>query len=538
MKKPDIKLTLFAVLAAVVSLSACTPETNTGSLSETQGVTATETAAEEETERTPEETVEPVITGNGFTSPEEAVEAYLYYLKNGDLSSMMDTFAAEAYVDYVIPRMYAEEDEGYLIESRDELPEVYYFSRDSAVIQREGEVTDQILRQYMILCEVGWDVNNAIPLKEESDRVQFLAQFEESLVTTRFQDMKLLGYIPTDESDLDERFVERTAKMRYADQSDCRIAVIEMGDSYFALLFELVEFEGAWYNYELGGWYVNILDFEQNTSGTIALSMSDMVPILGYLTPPQTELLSGSTRSEPVIAAGYEAAGYKSAQEAAKAYLEGVKVSNISQMLSTFAIETYLESHGLMSYLEYMQCFTPMRQEVNLPAVNQLSKEINIEKRKANLAADIHSQYLTIAMFNGHYYGEEPEEKEWTDDMLSAEFARLSMEIDFNTLNVIGYIPPEEFSDTYGSEGARNIRIKSAERYGADNIEGSVVVFEVDGNKYFLCSEAINYNGKWYNLQLGGQVSGLLGLPADCKGTFPFDDEQWGRSELLVIPFE
>jgi hypothetical protein len=161
---------------------------------------------------------------------------------------------------------------------------------------------------------------------------------------------------------------------------------------------------------------------------------------------------------------------------------------------------------------------------------------MNVESRKAAVIDEIFRQYGMLYLFPLH--------RENPGILGGAEaggelFAKSSEALNgvnamrYDTLTVLGFIPPEEFSDfsealggltiadTYFEEGYRNTLAEQAKSYGADRVADCIVAFEMDGDLYLLCSEVLEYGGRWYIHRMGGSLAAFLYLPSELKGLMP-----------------
>lgn len=105
----------------------------------------------------------------------------------------------------------------------------------------------------------------------------------------------------------------------------------------------------------------------------------------------------------------FEGSGFDSPEEAVTAYLEAMQEGDVQGMLSTFAIETYVDNVDAQTYLTRMGAFVPDDQE-GVPLSNAYAREIAISRRYAGLADQLYMQYL--------YYSWPEEYGEFTGDAL------------------------------------------------------------------------------------------------------------------------
>lgn len=231
-------------------------------------------------------------------------------------------------------------------------------------------------------------------------------------------------------------------------------------------------------------------------------------------------LLSGPCGA---LAATYEGEGFASPEDAVQAYLTGIQNEDLSQMLSAFAIESFVEHYDLKAMLEQIRAYT-YSMAIKLPNTNEIFESINVEARKGEIVQAIQFQLMSFHMpelditqpvtFAG-------------DDSAEAIATFLeAFEANTRTLTIKGlqfdaFIAPETLNELYLSEQNQKNLAKRAPVYGADEIKSVVASLTVEGKPYVLCCDAIRYGDAWYLLSLGGNISQLLGLSMFSGGLVP-----------------
>jgi hypothetical protein len=89
----------------------------------------------------------------------------------------------------------------------------------------------------------------------------------------------------------------------------------------------------------------------------------------------------------------YEGPGFANPEDAARAYLTFLKDQNLSGMLSTFAIESYVEHYDLESFIKRLRSYHPAL-TIKLPNTNEYTKELNIGMRRSQISDQIVRQYM------------------------------------------------------------------------------------------------------------------------------------------------
>ena len=113
---------------------------------------------------------------------------------------------------------------------------------------------------------------------------------------------------------------------------------------------------------------------------------------------------------------------------------------------------------------------------------------------------------------------------------------------EFQSLEIIGFLPPEALSELYLEEEKQTHMSNQAERMGLDQIVCRVVIFELGGEKQMLMLSVDDVDGKWRIPGFGGHIAALLNISASLRGIIPseFLDEFIGEIDLeaQIIPVD
>lgn len=433
----------------------------------------------------------------GFETPEEAVMTYLAGLRDNDFGRMAGTFGA-------------------------------------------GNGAENISRQYTYLCgidqipEIESD-NNVI--FEETDEVEkFLGELKQKMEAADFSSLDFMGFIAPEE--LSDSYVEVyrkgvpvIAQKSGGSELECRVAAIRVNETSYLLFFDTIKKEDGWYNFQLGGILANMLDVEAEAAGTFRLDTADE-KILGRILGSNSEELPefGTAGQLPQV----EGEGFDTPQEAAAAYLEGLKMNDMEQILGTFSVESYAENYNMQAYLEYMRYYSFLQQGSGIFPVNAFAKDMVSYSRKEQLKKDVLEQG-NVLYFLGKYLSD----SDITQEDAPFSWEELPEKIALDSIKILGFILPEEISENYSLEGIHRQIERQAEICGADQIEDCVIAFECAGGKYGLFLETAEYNGKWYNSQLGNRVSTLVDISSGFMGTAPLEMIiEPEMIEDLIMPIE
>ena len=223
-----------------------------------------------------------------------------------------------------------------------------------------------------------------------------------------------------------------------------------------------------------------------------------------------------------VITAGFASeTGYSSPDEVVMVYLNSLKETNIEGMLGTFAVENYVDNFNFEHFLSRIGFYSTTF-DVKLPTTNDFIRDIAIYDRLGAIADAIELQYLALFAADSVVPGER------TQLMSNSEISELTSLLgdqahlqSLQSLDLIEYIAPDDLSELYSLEINQQTIQNSAASHGADEITSVAARVKIDGNDYLFCFETVCYNGDWYLLSLGGNLSLLLEVPVLSSGILP-----------------
>lgn len=287
----------------------------------------------------------------GFGTPKEAVLAYLAGLRDGDFWGMEGTFW-------------------------------------------EGEGGEDISRQYAVLCgldlipEIAGD--GYVLFDGSKEAQEFLGKIGQQIENADFEGMEWIGFIPPEKlwdnysSQAYQKSLSVLAENSGASKLENQVAVVQVNGSRFLLFFDTIERDGRWHLFRLGGILAHMLDLQVEKAGVLRLDDDDEKLLGQYLerTPESLPDVLGTGGS--AARKRTEAEGVGTPQEAAAAYLVGLKACDADQMLRSFSVESYGENYDLLAYAEYTQMYLFMGQDVKFPGVNTFARAaISYDREKA-----------------------------------------------------------------------------------------------------------------------------------------------------------
>lgn len=204
------------------------------------------------------------LEGNGFSSPEEAITAYVEAMRDGDVDAMIKTFAIESYVDC------------YNLE--DYMNTVYYYDYYNFEVNFPNSSAYQTqVNHYARLCTIIRQIRNGyysltgidnsratqtFTRSEEKDIEKFLKNLEYPELDKELSRIKIGKIFTEEDFDYDEDGYSRAMEnYSYLDVDDlCNLAIeFEFDKDTYYLFMLTAEINGNWYNITTSGVLGNLL---------------------------------------------------------------------------------------------------------------------------------------------------------------------------------------------------------------------------------------------------------------------------------------
>ena len=508
-----------------------------------------------------------IIENNGFDSPEAAVTAYLEALRDADLSRMIDTFMIERHAENF--NFEAQLNRARYYASSNGFPDANEIVAAMNIENYRKKVTESISGQYFVLSlfESGQDFPQGVmALQDDKAASDFYDLLSAMVNAPNLSTLKVLGFLPLEKlaglgtvlgiSDFVDRFYnEKTrndlndiAKISGADQAASCIAVFEINGNNYLLCLETYKYDGKWFIAQLEGFLGREIRFalrlDQALYGLLPLFHVSIytaidqngVTVLNNIILDAMEktensgMAAVSTASVPNI---QEGPGSISPEDAAKVYLEALRDADFRGMISAFAIERYARNYDLTAMLSRLRSYS-FSNEILFPNANEFATSFNIERYRESVTQLIANQYLLLCNFESGMML--PPDQKVEDETAAAELTDQLLRVlntpKLDTLTILGFIPLEQFSgfssalgglaidDSYFDKNTQSRFAEGAKICGADRLTDCIAVFEIDGNLYLLCLNALEYDGAWF-LGTGTNLPYFMSLGYGWMGFVP-----------------
>ena len=228
------------------------------------------------------------------------------------------------------------------------------------------------------------------------------------------------------------------------------------------------------------------------------------------------------TVPEEDVSGKVEGAGFDTPEKAASAYMEGFAGKDIRKILSSCAVESYVDNYDIEKQTERLRSYSLYMTDSGVPYSGEFGRDLNVELRRASIIRNLKSQYLTLIadpeFMEGTMIGYDPEESDITEFMESI-FPSDPEEI-FDSITFDRMFVPQDLltEGKYGNAMGTKNHKAMLNVYNVESGESVAAVFTAGGKHYYMMLETGKYNGKWYVLMPGGFLGSLMGIPASQAG--------------------
>ena len=223
------------------------------------------------------------LEGDGYSSPEESVEAYINALKNGDVNAAVSTFVIESYVDKFETRAFLERLGAWSAEmgwGRGTKITGDSYEHQLLIQGRVADITKKLYTQYVTYSGFFYD-DTVIALFEENSVDEFLDAYQGQGFTSSMATMELKEFVdPSSLTEVYETFMEANAQRNTAcfgfDEYRYIAACIEIDGEDWLLAMTCCKDGDKWYNLEQGGDLGSLLAIPVSNAGLIPYSELDI----------------------------------------------------------------------------------------------------------------------------------------------------------------------------------------------------------------------------------------------------------------------
>ena len=205
----------------------------------------------------------------------------------------------------------------------------------------------------------------------------------------------------------------------------------------------------------------------------------------------------------------FEGAGFSSPENAVRAYLEGYRKIDVEEMISTFAIETFVNNYNFEAQVINNMTFSViLNSELAYPNKSRLLARDNIYQRLFQVEKNIADHVVGYT---------EPDFSGITEDDLAYQEEQMLID------RIIGMFPDEgafgaisnlsvtRFLDTgemgvdsgYNDSASKDYIDLAFVTYNIDELKDVAVSCDIGGKEYYLTFKVFRYGDKWFIGEIG-----------------------------------
>ena len=210
----------------------------------------------------------------------------------------------------------------------------------------------------------------------------------------------------------------------------------------------------------------------------------------------------------------YEGDGFKTAEDAATSFVEGLRDLNFDKMLKSYAWETQAEHYKYDGMLRRFRAFNPAF-AVKLPSDNEFyvsSNVVGLHSKESGLLYMAISYYV---MSDDIEFGVNIPLKDDDDINEFLDIYNNEKYKDFTNIKNIRFSTPEEMIGSICPTEEYNKRVEiEGDCYGADEVVCVAVLADVGDKTFYYFPTVARYGEKWYIVSSWSVISEFLGMSA------------------------
>ena len=228
----------------------------------------------------------------------------------------------------------------------------------------------------------------------------------------------------------------------------------------------------------------------------------------------------------------FEGKGADSPEDAVKNYLNALKACDYNQIISCYAVETFVENYSIDRFIENLNCATVtmkmiypkddlLRETGKFEVLASINKMIKYQIWNLS-GSDFFKKSSVIALRDNVQSVIDEAFPSNAEQRLRAikfnEFVPLEKILTYYAGNYPYYDScDEDLLDEFNQTINKNLE-KSKKIYGCKDIKDVTASFYVEGTKYYFLAETIKYGKKWYISPNQGVVACISGMdiPKGC----------------------
>ena len=230
----------------------------------------------------------------------------------------------------------------------------------------------------------------------------------------------------------------------------------------------------------------------------------------------------------------HESEGYDSPEAAVEAYVEALNRGDADDMLSAFAIETFVNHCDAETAMQRLQSISPVT-FITMPVNGAYSRSLLINARRAQITNSLVQQYIQISaqLQNATVPLQDAAARQ---EMLD-RFANSPANAWEGNVKLVGWVNPALLSDKIAYPMNMVSAMLQSAYYDPDDLAWEVARLNVAGEDAVLLLQCAKYGDRWYIAELNGIPGMALGVPVTAAGMiFASDPDMGSVIDVLSNP--
>ena len=223
--------------------------------------------------------------------------------------------------------------------------------------------------------------------------------------------------------------------------------------------------------------------------------------------------------------ARHEGPGYDTPEEAVLAYIDALNRGDVDDMLSAFALETFVDHCDAETAMQRLQSISPTAL-ITVPVNGAYSRSLLINARRAQITNSLVQQYIQISA-QLDYMAVPLQDAAARQEMLD-RFADSPANAWEGNVTLVGWVNPALLSDKIAYPMNMVSAMLQSAYCDPDDLAWEVARLNVAGEDAVLLLQCAKYGDRWYIAELGGMPGMVLGIPVTAAGMIFASDPDMG----------
>ena len=247
------------------------------------------------------------------------------------------------------------------------------------------------------------------------------------------------------------------------------------------------------------------------------LAVALVLSLLGVI--PSLNVLGGKSGR-------VEGKGFDTPEEAAEAYIKALNSGNMDELLSTYAIESYVDNFDTRAHIERFKCFQPafpFNATYELSDGEDFDRDFRIKARQGLI---MYRYYQMVGLYTTEHdsmviaLSDEKEIDSFMKKIQKSDFLNKWKDMEF-----VEFLDPDDITNNaYNRDQNVEYREKVQDIFGCEELTDVCALVEVDGDEYAQFLQCGMYDGKWYIIDCNGLLASMIGVTSDKNGLVPKDE--------------